>query len=179
MHKKKIGHFKRTWNSFDEAARFMLWGGVVIQSMFSPGAARLRSLGVPLVISVPVEGCRGWHADLCLSAAADGPVLDAAYAYLTWWQNGWASASAARQGYYANFPGRIRAHLDPAEWDYWYLGLPAERVLPDPYGVASIPQEHRREAGSHLERMSRARVWNTFMDEHTHVVRRWREFLAA
>jgi putative spermidine/putrescine transport system substrate-binding protein len=25
--------------------------------------------------------------------------------------------------------------------------------------------------------MSRVRVWNTFMDEHTYLVRRWREFL--
>jgi putative spermidine/putrescine transport system substrate-binding protein len=179
LHKKKIGHFKGTWNSFEDSVRLMQRGGVVVQTMFSPGASRLRSLGVPLVVSVPVEGCRGWHADLCLSAAAEGATLDAAYAYLNWWQNGWALASAARQGYYATFPGRIRAHLDAAEWDYWYLGMPADRVLADPYGAPSVPEGHRREGGSHRERMGRARVWNTFMDEHTHVVRRWREFLAA
>lgn len=179
LHKKKIGHYKGTWSNFEESARLMQRGGVVIQTLFSPGAARLRSLGVPLVVSVPVEGCRGWHADLCLSAATEGPALDAAYAYLNWWQNGWALASVARHGYYATFPGRIREHLDAAEWDYWYLGLPADRVLADPYGAPSVPEGHRREGGSHRERMSRTRVWNTFMDEHTHVVRRWREFLAA
>ncbi len=178
LHKKKIGHFKGFWNSFEESARLMQ-RGALIESLFSPGAARLRSLGLPLTLSTPVEGCRGWHADLCISAAATGEVLDAAYAYLNWWQEGWAGASAARQGYYATFPGRIRAHLEPGEWEYWYEGLPAERRLNDPYGQPCIPAGHRREGGSHRERMSRARVWNTFMDEHTHVVRRWREFLAA
>jgi putative spermidine/putrescine transport system substrate-binding protein len=179
LHKKKIGHFRGTWNSFEEATRLMSRGGVTIQTMFSPGAARLRTLGVPLVISTPSEGCRGWHADLCISAEAEGETLDMAYAYLNWWQDGWAGACVARQGYYATFPGRIRAHLGPGEWEYWYQGLPAERVLDDPYGQPCIPEGHRREGGSHQERMSRARVWNTFMDEHTHVVRRWREFLAA
>jgi hypothetical protein len=42
-----------------------------------------------------------------------------------------------------------------------------------------VPESHRREGGSHRERMSRARVWNSFMDEHAHLVRRWRDFLAA
>ncbi len=178
LHKKKIGHFKGFWNSFEESARLMQ-RGVLVESLFSPGAARLRSQGTALTISTPAEGCRGWHADLCVSAEATGEVLDAAYAYLNWWQEGWAGASAARQGYYSTFPGRIRAHLDQDEWEYWYEGLPAERVLSDPYGQPCIPAGHRREGGSHRERMSRARVWNTFMDEHTHVVRRWREFLAA
>ncbi len=30
------------------------------------------------------------------------------------------------------------------------------------------------EGGSYATRMGRVRVWNTFMDEHTYLVRRWR-----
>lgn len=178
LHKKRIGHFKGVWSSIEESARLMQRGALV-QSIFSPGAARLRSLGQEVVVSTPVEGSRGWHADLCISSEAEGEVLDMAYAYLNWWQNGWAAALAARQGYYATFPARVHKHLDPGEWEYWYEGQPAPRVLSDPYGQPNIPSGHRREGGSHAERMSGARVWNTFMDEHTHVMHRWREFVAA
>jgi putative spermidine/putrescine transport system substrate-binding protein len=178
LHKKRIGHFKGLWSSFEESARLMQRGALV-QSIFSPGVARLRSLRQDVVLSTPVEGSRGWHADLCISSEVAGETLDMAYAYLNWWQNGWAGASAARQGYYATFPARVRQHLDPGEWEYWYEGQPAPSVLPDPYGQPSIAAGHRREGGSHAERMSGARVWNTFMDEHTHVVHRWREFIAA
>jgi putative spermidine/putrescine transport system substrate-binding protein len=178
LHKKRIGHFKGLWSSFEDSAR-LVQRGAVIQSIFSPGVARLRSLGQEVVVSTPAEGSRGWHADLCISAEVRDETLDMAYAYLNWWQNGWAGASAARQGYYATFPARVRQHLDPGEWEYWYEGQPAPHGLPDPYGQPSIPPGHRREGGSHAERMSGARVWNTFMDEHTHIVHRWREFLAA
>lgn len=176
--RKRLGHFRGFWNSYDESVR-LLARGVVVESIFSPGVAQLRAKGARITVSTPIEGCRGWHADLCLSAACAGEQLDMAYAYLNWWTNGWAGASAARQGYYTTFPSRVRAHLEPGEWEYWYEGQPAPHPLPDPYGQIAVPAGHLREGGSHRDRMSRARVWNTFMDEHTHVVRRWREFLAA
>ncbi len=175
---RRLGHFRGFWASFTESRR-LLQRGALVQSIFSPGVAHLRAQGSEITVSTPLEGCRGWHADLCLSAAASGEALDMAYAYLNWWQNGWAGASAARQGYYATFPAWARGHLDADEWDYWYDGQPAARPLADPYGVPSIPEGHRREGGSHLERMSRARVWNSFMDEHTHITRRWREVVGA
>lgn len=178
LHKKKIGHFRGVWRNYEEAARLMQ-RGVVLQSMFWPALIRLRRQGVPVVSSVPVEGCRGWHADLCISAAARDEVLDAAYDYLNWWQGGWAGACLARQGYYTTLPERVRHYLDPDEWGYWYEGLPAGQQLPDPFGVPCVEPGSRREGGSHMERMSRVRVWNTFMDEHTYLVRRWKEFLDA
>lgn len=177
LHKKKIGHFKGIWRNYEDAARLMQRGGVVLQSMFSPALTRLRRLGLPIALAVPIEGCRGWHADLCISAHAEGEVLDAAYDYLNWWHSGWAGACLARQGYYSTFPERVRKHLAPEEWAYWYEGMPAEKELPDPFGLPCIHPGERREGGSHMERMSMARVWNTFMDEHTYLVRRWKEFL--
>ncbi len=178
LHKKRIGHFKGLWSSFEDSAR-LVQRGTLIQSFFSPGVARLRSLGQEVIVGTPAEGSRGWHADLCISSETGGETLDMAYAYLNWWQNGWAGASVARQGYYATFPARVRQHLLPGEWEYWYEGQPAPHALKDPYGQHSIPAGHRREGGSHAERMSSARVWNTFMDEHTHIVHRWREFLSG
>lgn len=176
--RKRLGHFRGFWNSVEDSVR-LISKGVLIASVFSPAVAQLRSKGAKITVSTPVEGCRGWHADLCLSAACEGEQRDMAYAYLNWWMQGWAGASAARQGYYATFPARVQAHLEPGEWDYWYEGQPAPHPLKDPYGRISIPAGHLREGGSHRDRMSRARVWNSFMDEHTHVVRRWREFLSA
>lgn len=179
LHKKKIGHFRSTWGNSQDAARQMQKGGVVLQSMFSPAFTQLRSEGVSVVYAAPREGCRGWHCDLCLSAATQGEVLDAAYAYCNWWMSGQGGAILARQGYYSVLPERVRPYLSDAEWDYWYEGRPAETTLSDPYGRSCIAPGQHREGGSYLARMAQVRVWNTFMDEHTYLVRRWREFLEA
>ena len=81
---------------------------------------------------------------------------------------------------FAHAPRRgVTAYLAPEEWAYWYEGRPAERPLADPFGEVCVQPGDRREGGSHMERMSMVRVWNTFMDEHTYLVRRWNEFLAA
>ncbi|MBC7740351.1 MAG: hypothetical protein H7245_24800 [Candidatus Saccharibacteria bacterium] len=151
--RKRLGHFRGFLNSYDDSVQ-LLGRGVVLESIFLPGVAKWRSRGGRVTVSTPVEGCRGWHADLCLSAACAGEQSDMAYAYLNWWMGGWAGASAARQGYYTTFPARVRAHLDPGEWEYWYEGQPA------PDGQIAVPAGHLREKASHRDRMSRARVWN-------------------
>jgi putative spermidine/putrescine transport system substrate-binding protein len=176
LHKKKIGHFRTIWGNYQDAARSMQ-RGAVLQSLFSPAIALLRRQGIPVICAVPQEGYRGWHVDLCISSAAGGEQLDAAYAYLNWWMNGKGGAIVARQGYYFVLPDLVRPHLSAAEWDYWYAGKPAETTLTDPSGVAAIAPGEVREGGSYFERMSRVRVWNAFMDEHSYLVRRWREFL--
>lgn len=178
LHKKRLGHFKSIWANYEDAARAMQ-RGVVLQSMFSPAAALLRAQHIPVRVAVPEEGYRGWHVDLCLSAATEGERLEAAYAYLNWWMNGWGGAMLARQGYYFVLPEMARKHLSPAEWDYWYAGRPATETLVNQFGQPAIAPGELREGGSHSERMSRVRVWNTFMDEHNYLVRRWTEFLAA
>ena len=150
-----------------------------VESIWTPAIARLRGEGIAVRSAVPVEGCRGWHSDLCISRSAKGETLDAAYAYLNWWMNGEAGAILSRQGYYFVLPERARARMSEAEWAYWYEGRPAATALTDPFGRPSIPPGAVREGGSHAERMASARVWNTFMDEHTYLVRRWNEFLAA
>jgi putative spermidine/putrescine transport system substrate-binding protein len=178
LHKKKLGHFKTIWGNYEEAARSMQ-RGAILQSIFSPAIASLRSQGVPVISAVPQEGYRGWHVDLCISSAAQGEQLEAAYTYLNWWMNGKAAAVTTRQGYYFVLPELVRRHLSEAEWDYWYAGKPAQTALTNPAGEPAIAIGDVREGGAYLERMSRVRVWNAFMDEHTYLVRRWREFLEA
>jgi len=178
LHKKKIGHFRTIWSNYQEAARSMS-RGVVLQSLFSPALSLLRAQHVPVIYAVPKEGYRGWHVDLCISAAAEGEQLDAAYEYLNWWMSGWGGAVVARQGYYFVLPELARKHMSEAEWDYWYDGKPATTELTTPTGEPAVAAGSVREGGSHAERMSRVRVWNAFMDDHSYLVRRWREFLDA
>lgn len=179
IQRKKLGHFRGIWSNYQESARLMRRGGVLAQSMFGAGAALLRRENVPLRIADAVEGNRGWHVDLCISRETSGPQLEAAYAYLNWWCGGWPAACLSRQGYYAILPEQARRHMTTAEWDYWYRGLPASTVLPDPFGAPAVAEGALREGGSYAERMSRVRVWNTFMDEHAYLNRRWREFITA
>jgi putative spermidine/putrescine transport system substrate-binding protein len=74
---------------------------------------------------------------------------------------------------------RTRRHLSEAEWDYWYEGKPARADLPDPFGETCVRAGEVRGGGSYIDRMSRVRVWNTIMDDHNYLARRWNEFLSA
>ncbi|MCB1467308.1 MAG: signal peptide prediction [Rhizobiaceae bacterium] len=179
IQRKKKGHFKGFWSDSDESARLMKRGGVLAQSMFGPTVQRLRREEFPLRIANALEGGRGWHSDLCISRNTRGETLDAAYAYLDWWLSGYPGAAVSRQGYYTILPETARAYLDDAEWDYWYGGKPAARPLLDADDRPTIRPGDVRDRGSYHERMTGVRVWNAFMDEHTYLVHRWQEFLAA
>lgn len=54
---KKLGHFRGVWSNYEEAARLMQRGALV-QSMFTPGATRLRREKLPVTIANPIEGAR-------------------------------------------------------------------------------------------------------------------------
>lgn len=177
--KKRNGHFRGLWETYEEAVKLMERGGVVVQSIFSPAIIKLRRSGHDVVSAMPAEGARGWHSDICLSADVVGERLDAAYAYLNWWMEGAPGAILARQGYYMSVRERIRRYLSDAEWDYWYEGKPAHTDLPDPFGEICVRSGESRDGGSYLERMARVRVWNTIMDDHNYLARRWNEFLSA
>ena len=125
------------------------------------------------------EGYRAWHGGLCLSRRLSGRMLDAAYDYLNWWISGWPGAVVARQGYYMSTPERSRAHMTKAEWDYWYERLPATEDLPGPDGLIRIRKGAVRSGGSYWQRANQIAIWNTTMDEHNYLVRRWLQFVAA
>jgi putative spermidine/putrescine transport system substrate-binding protein len=173
MERKRAGHFHGFWKTAAEAAEFMAGGDVIVESMWSPGVSALRRRGVAVQEAVPQEGYRAWHGGLCLSRRLEGPKLDVAYEYLNWWLSGFAGAVVARQGYYMSVPNRVKAHLSPAEWAYWYEGKPAETDLVGPDGNRTIAQGSTRSGGSYWQRASTIAVWNTTMDEHNYLVRRW------
>ena len=171
--KKKEGHFSGMWRTAAESATFMTTGRTGIMSIWSPGMSAVRRAGVQAREAVPREGYRAWHGGMCLSARLSGRLLDAAYDYFNWWLSGPAGALMARQGYYMSVPGRVRDVLAPEEWDYWYEGRAARRDLSDPDGEVTVRAGTSRPGGSYLERASRIAVWNTTMDEHNYLARRW------
>lgn len=175
--KKKEGFFRGFWRTAEDAARLMAGGRTDIQSMWSTGITILNGEGIPVEQSVPAEGYRAWHGGLCLARGLKGRMLDVAYEYLNWWISGWPGAVVARQGYYISTPERSRQHLTDAEWNYWYEGLPAAEDLPGPDGRTRIKAGSARSGGSYWQRANCIAVWNTTMDEHNYLVRRWMQLV--
>jgi putative spermidine/putrescine transport system substrate-binding protein len=177
--KRKEGYFAGMWKTAAESARLMTAGRAAIMSMWSPGMSAVRRTGLSAKEAVPKEGYRAWHGGMCLSARLSGALLDAAYDYLNWWLAGPAGALMARQGYYMSVPERVRHGLASEEWDYWYDGRPARRDLTDPEGEVTVRADSVRPGGSYRERANRIAIWNTTMDEHNYLGRRWSQFAAG
>lgn len=175
--KKRNGFFRAFWRTAEEAAALMLDGETEIQSMWSSGITILQGHGGAIDQAVPAEGYRAWHGGLCLSRGLEGRMLDVAYEYLNWWISGWPGAVVARLGHYISTPERSRRFMSEAEWNYWYLGQPATADLPGPDGKIRIRTGSVRSGGSYWQRANAIAVWNTTMDEHNYLVRRWMQLV--
>jgi putative spermidine/putrescine transport system substrate-binding protein len=179
IEKKKEGHFRAFWETFGQSVNLMVSGEVVLESMWSPAVTAIKAEGVPTIYAFPKEGMRGWHGGLAISAQVSGARLDQAYEYINWWLSGWPGAFVARQGYYMSVLDNVKSNLEPEEWDYWYMGKPAAKELPDPFGTIIVPEGEIRDGGSYWNRFSNIAVWNSLMDENDYLVKRWTEFLGA
>ncbi len=94
---KQDGQFRAFWKSFDESVNLMASGEVVIQSMWSPAVAAVRSKGIACKYQPLKEGYRSWGGGLGLASHLSGAQLDAAYEYINWYTSGWSAAiSTAR-----------------------------------------------------------------------------------
>jgi putative spermidine/putrescine transport system substrate-binding protein len=176
---KKDGQFRAFWKSFDESVNLMASGEVVIQSMWSPAIAAVKSKGIPCVYQPLKEGYRSWGGGLGLSASLSGIELEAAYEYINWYLSGWVGGYLMRQGYYSAVPETSKAFMSADEWGYWYEGKPAQGEIKSPQGNVMEKAGAVRDGGSFLERMGSVVCWNSVMDENKHMVRKWNEFIAA
>lgn len=175
----RTGHFCAVWSDEAEAVAAMLGGHPRIGSMWWSGVTKLRAAGIKANMVTPREGYRGWFGGLALSAALQDWARDAAYDYINWWLDGRPGAMMARSGAYMANSGTVRASLPEAEWDFWYGGQPARVPIRDCDGVTLFDVGERREGGEYHRRMSRVRVWDTVMNEHNYLVRRWQGALAG
>src|SRR5207342_3877761 len=98
---KKDGQFRAFWKTFDESVNLMTSGEVVIQSMWSPAVAAVRSKGIPCKYQPLKEGYRAWAAGFGLPRTIAGKKADLAYEFINWFLDGWAGAFLNRQGYYS------------------------------------------------------------------------------
>jgi len=179
IEKKQEGYFRAFWETFGQSVNLMVSGEVALESMWSPAVTAVKAEGVPCVYANPKEGMRGWHGGLGISAKVSGKQLDQCYEYINWWLDGWAGAFVARQGYYMSVPDNVKSHLPAEEWDFWYMGKPAAKELPDPFGNIVVNKGEVRDGGSYWDRFSNIAVWNSLMDENDYLVKRWTEFLSA
>jgi Spermidine/putrescine-binding periplasmic protein len=176
---KQDGQFRAFWKSFDESVNLMSSGEVVIQSMWSPAVAAVRSKGVACVYQPLKEGYRSWGGGLGLAAHLEGAMLDAAYEYINWYTSGWVGGYLNRQGYYSANMETAKQYMSEDEWGYWIEGKAAQGDILAPDGSVMEKAGAIRDGGSFEERMGRVACWNSVMDEDRYMVRRWNEFIAA
>ncbi|WP_018237420.1 PotD/PotF family extracellular solute-binding protein [Ensifer sp. BR816] len=176
---KQDGQFRAFWKSFDESVNLMASGEVVIQSMWSPAVAAVRSKGIACKYQPLKEGYRAWGGGLGLAAHLEGAQLDAAYEYINWYLSGWVGAYLNRQGYYSAAMETAKTHMSEDEWGFWVEGKPAKGDILSPEGKVMEKAGAVRDGGSFEERMGKVACWNSVMDEDRYMVRRWNEFIAA
>ncbi len=176
---KKDGQFRAFWKTFDESVNLMASGEVVIQSMWSPAVAAVRSKGVPCVYQPLKEGYRAWGGGLALAKHLSGTQLDAAYDYINWYMSGWVGAFLNRQGYYSAVLETAKANMTPDEWGFWMEGKPAQKDIMSPQGKLMEKAGTVRDGGSFYDRMGAVSCWNAVMDEDRYMVQKWNSFIAA
>ena len=176
---KKAGQFRAFWKSFDESVNLMSSGEVVIQSMWSPAVAAVRSKGIACTFQPLKEGYRAWGGGLGIAKHVGGLQLEAAYEYINWYMSGWVGAYLNRQGYYSAVLDTAKANMKPDEWAYWMEGKPAATDIMSPEGKLMEKAGSVRDGGSFYERMGHVACWNSVMDENRYMVQKWNEFVAA
>ena len=176
---KKAGQFRAFWKSFDESVNLMASGEVIIQSMWSPAVAAVRSKGIQCKYQPLAEGYRAWAGGLGLAKHLSGLELDAAYEYINWYLSGWVGAYLNRQGYYSAVLETAKENMSPDEWGYWMEGKPAKSDILSPEGKVMEKAGAVRDGGSFTERMSRIACWNSVMNEDRYMIQKWNEFIAA
>ncbi len=176
---KQDGQFRAFWKSFDESVNLMSSGEVVIQSMWSPAVAAVRSKGIACKYQPLKEGYRSWGGGLGLAAHLQGAQLDAAYEYINWYTSGWVGGYLNRQGYYSAAMETAKEFMSADEWGYWIEGKAATGDILAPDGTVMEKAGAIRDGGSFEERMGKVACWNSVMDEDRYMVRRWNEFIAA
>ncbi|WP_429813966.1 ABC transporter substrate-binding protein [Ensifer sp. B1-9] len=176
---KQDGQFRAFWKSFDESVNLMASGEVVIQSMWSPAVAAVRSKGIACKYQPLKEGYRAWGGGLGLAAHLQGAQLDAAYEYINWYLSGWVGAYLNRQGYYSAAMETAKGFMSEDEWGFWVEGKPAKGDILSPEGKVMEKAGAVRDGGSFEERMGKVACWNSVMDEDRYMIKRWNEFIAA
>ena len=179
IEQKRAGQFRAFWKSFDESVNLMASGEVVIQSMWSPAVAAVRSRGIACRYQPLEEGYRAWGSGLGIAKHLTGLPLDAAYEYVNWYLSGWVGAYLNRQGYYSAVLETAKQNMSENEWGYWMEGKAATADIIGTDGKVAEKAGAVRDGGSFADRMGKVACWNSVMTEDRYLVQKWNEFMAA
>ncbi|MBE9606049.1 extracellular solute-binding protein [Acetobacteraceae bacterium H6797] len=179
IEQKKAGQFRAFWKSFDESVNLMASGEVVIQSMWSPAVAAVRSRGIACTYQPLEEGYRAWGSGLGIAKHVNGLALEAAYEYINWYLSGWVGAYLNRQGYYSAVLETAKTFMTENEWGYWMEGKAATSDILAPDGKLMEKAGSVRDGGSFNDRMGKVACWNSVMTEDRYLIQKWNEFIAA
>jgi putative spermidine/putrescine transport system substrate-binding protein len=180
IERKREGHFRAFWTTFNQSVQLMTSKEVVLQSMWYPAVNAVRAAGIDCRYGdMHHEGYRAFMGGFLISKSATGKKLDQAYGYINWALSGYYGACMVRQGYYMEVPETFKKFLTPEEWEYWYDGKPARTEIRDFYdGQVARPGEVRF-GGSYTQRMGRIKLWNGYPTELAYMIKRWNEMKAA
>lgn len=176
-HQRDHGQFLTFWNDHEQSIKLLKSHNSIAQSIWAPIYYRNRCNNLGYKLACPKEGYRAWCGGLSISKCVDNEKLDKVYEYLNWWLSGWPGSVIAKQGYYISNTNTVKNYLSEEEWDFWYEGKPAQVDLKGIDDQILIPSGSVRSGGSYSERMSNIAIWNSVMDEHNYLVRKWRELI--
>lgn len=177
---RRRGQFFNVWRQPSDAVDWMRSGEIVVSAMWAAQIATLAAVGFPVRQAAPREGYRAFAGLTSISAAVTDPAqLDACYAFLNWWQSGFAGSVLMREGYYSAVQGTTRPFVTPGEYAYWIGGKPADRTYPGPYGDNSVQKGRSRDGGSFLTRACRLSSWNSTPRQQPYFLERWQGFVST
>lgn len=172
---RRSGQLAGTWTTPEKLATLVGRRHVRIFSLWTSAMGRPELIKHDVRAAAPTEGYRGWYGGMGLSRFCRGVRRDIAYDYLNWWIDGGPMTAITRQGYFYSSHRLARKHMDPAEYAYWYLGeAAADKVYSNQDTVIAVPGEYRS-GGTYMSQMSRIAIWNSVMDEHNYLSRRWND----
>jgi putative spermidine/putrescine transport system substrate-binding protein len=176
---KQDGQFRAFWKSFDESVNLMASGEVVIQSMWSPAVAAVRSKGIACTFQPLKEGYRAWGGGLGLASHLKGASSTRPTNTSTGTRPAGSAATSTARATTPPAMDTAKEFMSADEWGYWIEGKPAQGDILSPEGKIMEKAGAVRDGGSFEERMGHVACWNSVMDEDRYMVRRWNEFIAA
>ena len=176
---KRSGQFRSFWSSFDQSVNLMASGEVVIQSMWSPAVAAVRSRGIACTFQPLKEGYRGWGYTLGLMKHVDGletGLLLRVYELVFF-----------RFPRFVHRPPRLllgpaghRPELPDGERVRLLVRRQAGKTdILSPFGKIMEKAGNVRDGGGLWDRLGNIAVWNSVMDEDRYLTRRWNEFITS
>lgn len=116
----QAGQFRKLWSGWTDGVDLISSGEVWVMTGWEPIVYEARRRGVDVQYAVPKEGYEGWSNDMLLHpGVGDGPLYEAAHAFINWELSGlYGARLAATRGYVVPTDDTLKyAELNPEQFD--------------------------------------------------------------